>query len=134
MVLSDGQSLEWWTDFEKTFASFAALSPRDAESLRRWRDDFLPIVRDLLAPEALAPPLPPERRRERLSRSREGRLLLAVSELSPLDFVMREFEHPAIRAGLLFFNGLREVGYRKKGDRGTDPQRPKQEPASERSR
>ena len=115
MVLSDGQSLEWWTDFEKTFASFAALSPRDAESLRRWRDDFLPIVRDLLAPEALAPPLPPERRRERLSRSREGRLLLAVSELSPLDFVMREFEHPAIRAGLLFFNGLREVDLRQKG-------------------
>src|SRR6056297_3541810 len=109
MVLSDGQSLEWWTDFEKTFASFAA------QSLRRWRDDFLPIVRDLLAPEALAPPLPPERRRERLARSREGRLLLAVSELSPLDFVMREFEHPAIRAGLLFFNGLREVDLRQKG-------------------
>ena len=36
-------------------------------------------------------------------------MLLEVSALSPLEFVNREFEHPVIRAGLLFFNGLREV-------------------------
>jgi phytoene dehydrogenase-like protein len=44
-----------------------------------------------------------------------GRRLLEVSALSPLEFVTREFEHDAIRAGLLFFNGLREVDLRLHG-------------------
>jgi phytoene dehydrogenase-like protein len=40
---------------------------------------------------------------------------LEVGELSPREFVEREFEHPTIRAGLLFFNGLREVDLRARG-------------------
>jgi phytoene dehydrogenase-like protein len=38
-----------------------------------------------------------------------------VSELSPLEFVGAEFEHPTVQAGLLFFNGLREVDLRVRG-------------------
>jgi phytoene dehydrogenase-like protein len=44
-----------------------------------------------------------------------GRRLLEVSRLSPLEFVTREFENPVIQAGLLFFNGLREVDLRSPG-------------------
>ena len=44
-----------------------------------------------------------------------GRKLLAVSESSPLEFVQREFRNPTIQAGLLFFNGLREVDLRVRG-------------------
>ena len=66
-------------------------------------------------PKANLRPVPSDRRRELLERSAEGRLLLEVSALSPLEFVLREFEHPVIQAGLLFFNGLREVDLRCKG-------------------
>ena len=45
LVLGSGRTLEWWTDFERTCASFARLSPRDADALRRWHDAFVPIVR-----------------------------------------------------------------------------------------
>src|SRR6188474_271868 len=45
----------------------------------------------------------------------DGRRLLEVSALSPLQFVEQEFEHPSITAGLLFFNGLREVDLRLPG-------------------
>src|SRR4029453_8327146 len=83
--------------------------------LRRWHDEFVPIVAQILAPEARSPPLPPEERRALLSRTSAGRRLLAVSALSPLEFVEREFEHPTIKAGLLFFNGLREVDLRLPG-------------------
>ena len=38
-----------------------------------------------------------------------------MSALSPLEFVNQEFEHPTIKAGLLFFNGLREVDLRLRG-------------------
>lgn len=115
MLLADQRSLEWWTDFEATVDSFGALSARDARALRRWRDEFVPIAEQILIPEAMSPPLDPERRRELLERTPQGRRLLEVSRWSPLDFVQREFEHPAIQAGLLFFNGLREVDLRAPG-------------------
>lgn len=115
MILSDGRSLQWWTDFEKTVESFAQFSKRDAATLRHWVEEFRPIVERILLPEAQSPPLPPDQRREHLSRSPLGRKLLEVSALSPLEFITREFGHDAIRAGLLFFNGLREIDLRLKG-------------------
>jgi phytoene dehydrogenase-like protein len=115
MLRREGPPLEWWTDFDKTSHSFAEVSPRDAARLREWRERFLPVVEWILAPEAQSPPLPAARRRVLLERTAEGRLLLETSALSPLEYVFREFEHPAVRAGLLFWNGLREVDLRAHG-------------------
>src|SRR5688572_23263773 len=115
LLTSDGRALEWWTDIERTIESFAHFSRRDAETLGRWQQEFVPIVRDILVPESRSVPLPPEERRALLSKSAAGRRLLEVSALSPLEFVHREFEHPTVQAGLLFFNGLREVDLRAKG-------------------
>src|SRR5205085_206563 len=115
LVLKSGDALCWWTDFERTADSFAAFSARDAAALRRWRDDFVPIVERILGPESRQPPLPPQERAAVLQSTAEGRLLMKTSELSPLEFVEREFEHPVVRAGLLFFNGLREVDLRLRG-------------------
>jgi phytoene dehydrogenase-like protein len=115
LILPDGRALEWWTDFDRTAASFAEFSRKDADALTRWVEEFRPIVQEILIPEAQSPPLPPEQRRALLSRSPLGRRLLEVQELSPLEFVAREFEHDVIRAGLLFFNGLREIDLRLKG-------------------
>jgi phytoene dehydrogenase-like protein len=115
LILRSGESLDWWTDFERTLESFARFSRKDALNVRRWRDAFLPIVDAILVPESQAPPLPPDERNRMLERTAEGRLLLNTSRLSPLEFVQSEFEHPVIRAGLLFFNGLREVDLRAPG-------------------
>lgn len=115
LLTKDERSLEWWTDFERTAESFAQFSRRDAATLRRWYEEFAPIVTQILRPEAMAPPLPPHERRRLLSGSAAGRRLLEVSALSPLEFVEREFEHPTVKAGLLFFNGLREVDIRVRG-------------------
>ncbi len=115
LLTGDGRVLEWWTDIERTIESFARFSRRDAQTLRRWHDEFVPIVAHILAPEARSPPLPPAERNALLARSSAGRRLLEVSVLSPLEFVEKEFEHPTIKAGLLFFNGLREVDLRARG-------------------
>ena len=115
MILEDGRALEWWTDLEKTAASFSEFSKADTQKLRAWTEEFRPIVERILAVEAQSPPLEPARRRELLARSALGRRLLEVSALSPVEFVEREFENDAVRAGLLFFNGLREVDLRLKG-------------------
>jgi phytoene dehydrogenase-like protein len=115
LLTRDGGALEWWTDIERTIASVAELDRRDADTLRRWHDEFVPIVTDILAPEHRSPPLPPDQRRKLLERTAAGRRLLEVSARSPLEFVQREFEHPTVMAGLLFFNGLREVDMRVRG-------------------
>jgi phytoene dehydrogenase-like protein len=115
LILRDGRSLEWWTDPDKTIDSFATFSKNDAAALRRWMEEFRPIVEGILIPEAQSPPLPLERRQELLARSKPGRRLLEVARLSPLQFVQKEFETDVIRAGLLFFNGLREVDLRLEG-------------------
>ena len=115
LLTKDGGVLAWWTDIERTARSFEQFSRKDADTLRRWHHEFVPIVRNILAWEAKAPPLPPDERRKLLERSQAGRTLLEVSALSPLEFVEQEFEHPTVRAGLLFFNGLREVDLRVRG-------------------
>ena len=115
LLTREGDLLAWWTDIERTALSFEQFSPKDAATLRRWHHEFVPIVNDILAPEAKAPPLPPDERRRLLERSAAGRRLLQVSALSPLEFVQQEFEHPTVQAGLLFFNGLREVDLRVRG-------------------
>lgn len=115
MILRDGRSLQWWTSLEKTVASFAEFSRRDAATLRRWVEEFEPVVTQILVPESQCPPLEPARRRQLLERSSLGRRLLEVSAMSPQEFVRNEFENDAIRAGLLFFNGLREIDLRLPG-------------------
>ena len=115
LLTGDGRALEWWTDVDRTVRSFAEFSRRDADALRRWQHEFVPILRDILLPESRSVPLPPDERRALLERSAAGRRLLEVSALSPLEFVLQEFEHPTVQAGLLFFNGLREVDLRVRG-------------------
>jgi phytoene dehydrogenase-like protein len=115
VIFPGGRTLEWWTDLERTVASAAEFSRRDAAALRRWAEEFRPIVEGILEPEARSPPLEPGRRRSLLSASAAGRRLLEISALSPLEFVVREFESDEVRAGLLFFNGLREVDLRLPG-------------------
>ena len=115
LICSDGRVLQWWNDFRRTEASFAAVCPRDAVRMRHWRDLFRPIVKEILEPESRSPPLPRAERDRLLSGTESGRRLLEVSALSPLEFVRREFQAPAVQAALLFFNGLREVDLRCPG-------------------
>ena len=115
LILPDGRALEWWTASEKTIDSFAEFSKKDAERLRYWIDEFRPIVERVLRPEAQSAPISPRLRGQLLARSPLGRKLLDVAARSPLEFVEQEFEHDVIRAGLLFFNGLREIDLRLKG-------------------
>jgi phytoene dehydrogenase-like protein len=115
LLTRSGDALCWWTDLQRTIESFSEWSAHDAAKLQYWHDEFVPIVQEILIPEAQSPPLPAEQREQRLQQTELGRRLLEVSALSPLEFVDREFENDTIKAGLLFFNGLREVDLRQKG-------------------
>src|ERR1043165_407537 len=92
MVLRDGRALEWWTDLGRTVESFTEFSSRDGDQLRRFAEEFQPIVEKILRLEAQSPPLEPALRRRLLERSALGRRLLEISSLSPLEFVTRHFQ------------------------------------------
>lgn len=115
LMTKDDDVLQWWTNFDKTYESVARFSRKDADTLKRWYEEFVPIVGKILRPELASPPLPADKRRALLEKSKAGQRLLDVAQMSPLEFVMREFEHPVVQAGLIFFNGLREVDMRVKG-------------------
>src|SRR5689334_8323280 len=46
LLTSDGGLLGWWTDIDRTAQSVEQFSRKDAETLRRWHHEFVPIVRD----------------------------------------------------------------------------------------
>ena len=115
VIFPGNTTLEWWSDVSRTVESVARFSSRDAATLRRLIDEFTPIVSDILIPEAQSVPLEPQVRERRLRSSAAGRRLLEVTAASPLEFVQSTFEHDAVRAGLLFFNGLREIDLRLSG-------------------
>ncbi|MDP6442605.1 MAG: NAD(P)-binding protein, partial [Pirellulaceae bacterium] len=115
LLASDGRSLEWWADFDRTVDSIAQVHAGDAATLKKWRDRFRSIVRDILIPEAQSPPLPIDERQQQLQQTEDGRYLMEVSKATPLEFVKENFQHPLVQAGLLFFNGLREVDLRCPG-------------------
>ena len=48
MITSGDRALEWWTDIDRTAASFEKFSKKDAETLKRWQSDFVPIVRSTI--------------------------------------------------------------------------------------
>src|SRR5499427_7225829 len=73
MILPDGRALEWWTDLDRTVESCAQFSERDADSVRRFAEEFRPIVEKILLPEVQSPPLEPLLRRKLLDRSALGR-------------------------------------------------------------
>ena len=118
----DGRALEWWTDIDAHDRLVRRLQPprrRHAAALaRRVRADRAATS---WCPRAA------RRRCRRTSgarcsrRTAAGRRLLEVSALSPLEFVQQEFEHPTVKAGLLFFNGLREVDLRRAASAITSP-------------
>ncbi len=115
VVLRDGRTLEWWRDPERTLASIERFSARDAATVARWLEEFRPIAREILAVEASSTPLAPAERRAYLERSSAGRRLLEAERESPLERLGREIESEVVRAGLLFFNGLREIDLRARG-------------------
>jgi phytoene dehydrogenase-like protein len=39
LILPDGRSVQWWTEFDRTVDSFAELSSRDALALLRWLEE-----------------------------------------------------------------------------------------------
>ena len=108
LLPGEGPPLCWYTDLEQTCAALADLSAADAAAWRRIAGEYARVVEGIVEPARAAAPLSPERQRALLERSETGRAYLAVEPLSPRDFVEKHFEHPLVKAALLYLCVIRE--------------------------
>ena len=113
--LEDGRCLIMHVDPEQTARSLARLSQRDADTFRRLRDRYAPVVEEVIGPEQAAAPLTLEEKQRLLGKSEVGRLYLEAAAQSPREFVAAHFASPAMQCLLLEICILREVDVTVRG-------------------
>src|SRR5688572_15192548 len=111
----DGRCFVMHRDAEKTEASLARFSQKDADTFLRLRDYYERVVDEVIAPEQAAPPVPWPEKQEALGRHESGRRYLEAAGMSPREFVERHFESTQVKCLLLAICVLREVDVNVRG-------------------
>lgn len=108
-LYEDGSALVWYADTGATRASIARLSPRDAEVFERESKSWHRWNRRFVIPEIYNSPEAPSVRDARLSQDSDAREYLAVTGMSPRDYVTTLFKDPRVGAVVLW--ALTAQGY-----------------------
>jgi phytoene dehydrogenase-like protein len=98
-VFEDGSTIALHRDRNKTYASIAEFSKKDADAFLKFADTgmfYLP----LLAASLYTPPVPIGASLAMLDQSAEGRQLFAIMHKSPYDLILENFQNEKVR---LFF-------------------------------
>ena len=109
LIQRGGRSLRWYLDLDKTCASVAEFSRKDAETWRRIAQEYAEIVEKIVDPELAAPPLARDKKRALLERSALGKAYLKLEPLSPREFAETYFDNVTVRALLLYLCLTREL-------------------------
>ncbi|MBI4322010.1 MAG: NAD(P)/FAD-dependent oxidoreductase [Chloroflexi bacterium] len=102
LPLRNGPSVCLYADVERTCASFAKFSRRDAESYREMYHRFKRYMDVFLAPATYVPPQAAIEQVMKLQSSEIGQEIIEYSEKSPRDIVFDLFESDPIRALMLY--------------------------------
>lgn len=98
--MKEGPGIVVYRDVDKTCESIAWYSERDARRYREIYDDFVNI-RDGFVTGMFSPPNPPSMMSAMLETTPEGVEKLRDFTLSPIDFVMENFENEHVRSFIL---------------------------------
>jgi len=102
MPLGDGRSLCLYQDVDKTCASLAQFSSRDAESYRAMHAKFDVIMKEILGPQTYAPVEAAPILAAKMQASELGRELSEYSEKTPEEIVCELYENDHVRTLMLF--------------------------------
>ncbi len=98
-----GKSLTLYTDVEKSRASIAKLSQKDAETFGRMYGEFKEISDKFIIPATYAPPVPPLDQIELLQKDTLGKRIVEVSDMSPREVIEGyNFQDPRVKAAMLY--------------------------------
>lgn len=103
----DGSYLGWFADVERTAATIANFSKKDAATFKEIWSRWQPVVKNIVFPETYAVPVPIEEKRPLLEKIPEGREYLKYFDTTPEQFVLDHFEHPRVQAFIGFLGVMR---------------------------
>ncbi|MFQ6020179.1 MAG: phytoene desaturase family protein, partial [Dehalococcoidia bacterium] len=108
MLTRDHKALVWYANEpEKTAASIARFSPRDAKAFLEINEKYAKMAREIFFLELYSPPMPLEKKKALLERSELGRLYLEWQPYTIDEVVSRLFEHDAVRGMISFLSVIR---------------------------
>jgi phytoene dehydrogenase-like protein len=102
MPLKDGKCLCIYTDVEKTCASMAQFSKKDADSYRQMHREFRELVDAFIAPATFTLSVPAPLQAAKLDLTEVGRKVTAFSEKTPEEAVKERFENDHVRTLMLY--------------------------------
>ncbi|MBI4293563.1 MAG: NAD(P)/FAD-dependent oxidoreductase [Betaproteobacteria bacterium] len=116
LLTRDHKALLWYsTESEKTAASIARFSAKDAKTYLETQKKFLGMARDIFLPEVYSPPVPFEKKKAILERSEPGRQYLEWSNLSINQAACKLFENEVVRGMFTFVSVIRGYESDSKG-------------------
>jgi phytoene dehydrogenase-like protein len=115
LPLSDGRCICMYSDLERTCASIAKISKRDADSYRDFYHKAKRAVVGLIAPGTYVPPLPILDQVVKLQQTDLGRELLEYGEKSPKEIIDEHFENEHVKALMLYLATHWGVAYDQPG-------------------
>ena len=115
MVFEDGTSLLLCQMLEDTRDSIAKFSFKDAETFGKLMGTWRRIVDEVVAPATYAPPSPPIELSIALERTEIGRVVLEMTERSPLEILSELFENDRVRALMLYVSCMWGLDPRENG-------------------
>lgn len=99
LFFDDDTVLEFWSDLDRTCESIAKISPRDAESYRRFVD-FVSKTLDMIVMGMFNVPPGGGVQAALLDQSPEGQEMMRLQAISAWDLICEWIEHPKIRIAL----------------------------------
>jgi phytoene dehydrogenase-like protein len=113
-IFDDHTAIVSYTDLDKTCASIAAISPRDAEAYRAFAAESASIL-PIIVQGMFVPPPPQGAFWALLDQSPQGRKVMRAMQMSMLDIVNERFTHEKVKVHLLKFAAEMLVGPDVKG-------------------
>ncbi|OFV80557.1 MAG: hypothetical protein A2W26_02045 [Acidobacteria bacterium RBG_16_64_8] len=102
MPLADGRSICVYRDVERTCASIATLSKKDADSYRDMQRHFEELMRHILGPQTYVPMEAAPLMAAKAELTELGRALSEYTEKTPEEIVCERFEHEQVRTLMLY--------------------------------
>lgn len=115
MPLNDGRCLCLYQDVDKTCASIAKFSQKDAESYRQMHSKFYELVDAFVAPATFVPPVAAPLQAAKLELTEIGREITALSEKTPEEVVNELFENDHVRTLMLYICCMWGLDYNQSG-------------------
>lgn len=102
MPLPDGKCICVYRDVEKTCASIAKFSQKDADAYRGMYHECDELMKAIVGPQTFVKPEPAPLMAARAEASELGRKLTAFSEMTPDEFIKDTFENDHVRTLMLY--------------------------------